>query len=741
MNNKNNDIKILFDLLKKNNKNQFNDYLNIFNPGDLDLNIPDEHGNYLINIAILHNDVNSLVKLMNYGATIDIIDSSGYNILYYPIKLNYTNIIDILINHDNEKKIINLTDKHGNFPLLYCVIFNNFYALQKIIDHGAILLKKNKKNINCLHLSIIKKNIHFSIYLIPIIPSIYATTFDGSTILHYICNLQLHSLMEKVLLHDMINIPEHEYNFTPIYFSVIQNDVYFINLAIKNNKYGIKLYHQDYIGNTILHYAAILDHIEILELLINNFSLSKNFKEINNVDQNMFYEKKNNIININISNNDNLNILHILFYKYDKKYDNIINKLLPFINLNSQDIYGNTVLHLIAEKKLWGFFEKILINKKMNIFIKNYHNQTVFDFILLNNNDSIKQIIIKSYFNYLKKYPNLWIVDWQNSCSNSNLNQDCIQLIKNSIFIDKIPLPIKKNNIDVIVELDPNVNFSSFIGSNIDLISGFKYLVKKYSNTTSIFCKNVDKTQLNILLEKQGLKENINQTLFNIEIIWIYPQLFLPYDFQKILINIINNSKFKYFIIPIGIIMENGNHSNGIFVDIENSSVERFEPHGMNHPHNFDYNYLRLDYLIQQLFKNIFELSNNKAEYKYYSPKYYFNTLGFQIYESVETDLNYNIGDPNGFCMLWTIWYLDYRIKYSFMKPDKLIKKMMQYIRSHNMSFKNIIRNYSSKITSLRDYYLNHINKNINDYINNRITIDELDILSSFIINDHKMLE
>jgi hypothetical protein len=56
------------------------------------------------------------------------------------------------------------------------------------------------------------------------------------------------------------------------------------------------------------------------------------------------------------------------------------------------------------------------------------------------------------------------------------------------------------------------------------------------------------------------------------------------------------------------------------------------------------------------------------------------------------------------------------------------------------MSFKKLIRDYSSYITEIRDKLLSKIDSNINFWINDKITSEQLVLLNKIIINDIKIL-
>ena len=74
------------------------------------------------------------------------------------------------------------------------------------------------------------------------------------------------------------------------------------------------------------------------------------------------------------------------------------------------------------------------------------------------------------------------------------------------------------------------------------------------------------------------------------------------------------------------------------------------------------------------------------------------------------------------------------RLKYNDIDQDKIVKKLMNKIREDGLSFKNLIRNYSSNITNLRDKFLKKINIDVNDWYNDKYTDKQADELINEII-------
>ena len=736
-------INTLFQFIKTNKEEQILDYISNLTVDEVDVNMRDEQGNYLITFAIMMNNRRILRKLIEYGSRLDILDSEGYSILYYPIKFNYLEIIDILLEYDKKTvgiSLVNIKDARGSVPIFYAIKYKNRYALQELLSHGADANYKNNDNMNSLHLAVLKKDVTIVKMIVKYIKNINSRTNSGSTALHYACNFQLTNSV-IILLENGANqdINELEYDFYPIFYAVVQNNVDITKLLVDA---GANPNHQDYLGNTILHYAIINRHAEILDYIVNKYDIRGKSINMYVEDINSKKDISADHIDPNIVNIEGLAIAHLLLYNYREDYNPYLFKILPHVNLNYQDNTGNTVLHIIAENNLWEVFDELLDMKKLNIYIRNNSGKTVMDMVQLIERENFLETIINSYYNYLKRYENGWLLEWQNKCSDkisTEINKaECHKNIRDAIINGKISVPVKKDKITVVIDEEQPVNFTTFTGSLLDMLAGFKYLTKKYPDATSLFHSRQENTpELEKYYLSLGIEENPHQHLIQFEIKWIYQRLFLPPDFDELMANIIRNGQYKYIIIPIGIILSNGSHSNGLFYHIENRIMERFEPHGSDYPTQFNYNPDLLDEILYKKITNV--LSNIYGEFvkiKYYQPKNYLPKIGFQTFENAEININKNIGDPNGFCSLWTIWYLDYRLKYVNKKPENIVKNLITQIKVNNYSFRTIIRNYSRKITDQRDAYLSKIGRNINDYLNNKLSEIDLKTLLSELLSD-----
>jgi hypothetical protein len=106
------------------------------------------------------------------------------------------------------------------------------------------------------------------------------------------------------------------------------------------------------------------------------------------------------------------------------------------------------------------------------------------------------------------------------------------------------------------------------------------------------------------------------------------------------------------------------------------------------------------------------------------------NNVGFQHLD-INDRYAKRVGDPGGFCAVWSVWYTDMRLKYYSMDRKKLIKRLIKSIMLQNLSFKIIIRNYTAEITTLRDKYLHEGDISVNDILNNEYTDEQYHLVIS----------
>lgn len=700
--------KRLFYLLKNHKFDKFKEMIN--KKEDIDLNIRDESNNYLIQYAILYNKIDIVNLLLENNCKIDILDNDGNNILYYPIKYHYNKLLDILLK--NIKKIIgillpDIQDINNLYPIHYCIQFKNIHALKLFIKYNYNLNKLNKLNDNILFITL-KLNDDF--FFNEKVFNLCLKFFDinhvniyGESVMHLITLSKNFNLLKKIIkLKPNINLFDYKNKFIPIIYSIKFNDYNSFKNLIKHSNIN----YQDINGNTVIH------HI----ILNNNFIL------LNIIDLNK--------INFNLININSKTILHLIL-ESDKFID--ISNLDIFIkntNLNIQDINGNTCFILLCKKNIWNKYYNVLKIKKCNHLLKNNNKESGISFILKYDLNTFYNLITDTIIYKIKKNPE---IKWENNIYNlHNKNQEVIKYIKlhnynlkNNTFFELINYLLKNNKITFPKVLNRSIDLSNLIsnkdryikytGCILDIVFALIYLKNTFKNLkislTDNFIKNEEISKY--YLEKKNIHFTRNDFL-NFEINWDGYNIFFPTTFNKI-INDFKNSNhiFLIFTISINLDIYNIQHSNILLYDKKKNELERFEPNGNDYPYKFNYNTKKLDNLL------IYEFDKYFNNLKYIYTIDYLPSIGLQQLEGLEFIKNKKIGDPGGYCLMWCIYYIFFRLKYYHIDRRDLIIKIINKVREYNLEFLSIIRNFTKKVLVLRNKILKEINLDIDDWLNN----------------------
>ncbi len=763
-------IKDLFRLIKKQKSKS----------SEINFNFKFDNEGYFIEYVIESKNINFIKGILDQNISIDIIDTNGNTILYNLIKFDNKDSLDIikLLLDKNKKEMtygVNLIDKqdiHGRTCLYYCILFDNNNALDLITNY--YLDKNNKDEYQSEFIDIEKikdKNgdniisYCFKVDRIKFINKLMKirkyfkseTNNNGENILH----LSILSFSIEIIefIQNIINTKKIEINYnektndeglTPLQLLVSNIDKFPKNKKtfdiIKNLTNNSNIFEQDNYGNNILHLTIKEMNIELLSYFISEVIKTTKLDSIT-IDGNFF----------NFTNIYGYTPLHLLIETIRNEYsssDNIkiITKILiENTDLNIQNIYGDSIIHQLLKRNLFIQYSEFLENKEINIFIKNKKKITPFELIKnykSDNNTVIMDTIYKSYYNSLVNFNKNMLSknklaynfkkldDWEIKCSKKELNYDsCIKNIKEIIFSKNNNRSIPKEKlIDYDFDSGIAINNCFFTGYQIDTLFGLLLLKEKFNIKLLIGYPLTVNAQLENLYLDLGLDYTHEFNFNNIMIYWVYQKIVFPETFdQKIKINIKNKD---ILVIPIGIEMSNGAHTNILFCDFKNNVVERFEPNGSNSPINFNYNSNLLDKLISQKFIDI------DSNIKYIPPKDFLPNVGFSIIENLDSPCK-NIGDPNGFCSVWCIWYCYQKLLNknnditNEFNSKQFVKYIIKILKLQNKNFKTVIRNFSKNISSLRDRFLNKFNMDINDWISYGYDEDTLinmekDLLKNF---------
>jgi len=712
--------KKLFDLLHKNNVDEFKKVLE--SSDDIDVNIRDENNNYLLTHAIHLTNIELINLLIKKGARLDIIDIDGRPILFIPINRGLNDLLEILL-AENKKQIgvpiVDMYDSYNKIPLHYAINRKNMNAIKLLLEYGSNVNYQDKDGLNALHLAIYSRSYDICKLIIEHGVNINSTCNTGESALHIACNLNLYDIVELLIKNKInVNKQDYEHNFTAFHYAVNINNKNIIMILLKNNA-GVNI--QDAYGNTIIHYCIIEKNLEILELIIMN-TINK--------------------INYNLWNIEGKIPLHLLFDDIPDRVNDFLNILLPHSNLNIQEnITGNSNLHNLCKFDIWPSYEDILKTNKIDIFICNKAEQRPVDYVKKEKLDKFINIISHSYINRLRLNEGDWKDRWDNVCTkelyelsdadkkefnitNDNKHDMCFSIIKQKLYnimneSDKykrcsIPsYPIKKSTIAINITEGTPIKFSTFTGSTMDVLIGLIYLLKKHKNACSTLSKNfLENTNLCDYYKSIGIIMSNRCEFLNFEIVWVQYKLHLIDNFDENILKCIKNQNKRFIIIPVGIELREGAHANYLIYDKIKNDIHRFEPHG-NTVIGLNYNGELLDNLLEKKFRDII------TNVIYVRPHQFLPKIGFQLLDIAEKKKN--LGDI-GFCALWSIWYVDMRLTYSDLPQNKLIDKLFITLRKGNVSFKNMIRNYSINIIKIRDDIFDKAGIDINDWMNETYT-------------------
>ena len=812
--NSTNSISDLFILLKN---QKYDDLIRILdtNPKDsshsddnINFNIKLKNDTYFIENIIETKNIKLIKSVLQKNISLDILDSNGNLILYNMIKFESKlseEIIDIVLKKNSTNFGINLLDKqdvNGRTLFQYCVMFENIKFFNKIFEFS---LKDNsaediinfldtttdKQGDNIFFTSLKRSSSVFTSILmlfskkLKSLPMLKQTNSNGENLLHFCIINQIDDLIEYLIDNNLVDFNQITIDNG---FSILHTYLVNTNPNIRNNTSESNTKHssnlsllekiieksdilkEDNFGNTILHLLIRESNFELFDIVLESIEKS-NANQNDSIRSDSFHTLYNytnlegfSAIHLLI---DSLSINRIDIFEKKKNLSNqsnvsysVIEFLIKKSDLNLQNIYGDTCIHLLLKKNLFIKFSKLLEEKEKNIFVENKKRITPFEIIKNYKNedyDKIMNIIYRSYYNSLKNlsksknldsYTNIstfnfkklekWEIDCSkliNSNNSSKEDKYCIQKIKEIVNSKNNFRSIPKEKI-LKLDFDSGIAINNcfFSGFQIDTLFGLLFLKEKFNIGTVFGYPLTVNDKLEKLYNETGL-DYIHQFNFNnIMIYWIYHKISFVNDsnFDEIIRSKSDNKEIV--IIPIGIELSNGAHTNILFCDFKNNIIERFEPNGSDPPIYFNYNPELLDKLIENRFSNI--LSN----FTYLPPKKFLPKIGFSMIENIQSPCK-NIGDPNGFCTVWCIWYCYQKLlSMNNANSEEFVKYLIKILKLQNKNFKEVIRNFSKNISQLRDQFLKKYNLDINLWISYEYTEDilismEKDIVQTFGIN------
>lgn len=680
----------LFDAVK----NQEWDYVKQYiNEPTNDINITDNINNPLIHHTILFNNYEITKLLLDKGSFIDFLDSDGYSIFYYPIKYNYEKIFELLVRASNNiigHQIEYIEDIHQNNILHYMAKFNNLELFKYIKDYNWDYSKLNDSGLSPLHICVENNNYDFTKKLLDI-KSIDINVLSSyyKTPLYITCQNNLIDICKLLLKYNANpNICEIDKYNTPLHIAVKFNNQSIIEELIKSN---ININQQNIFGETPLHTCIKYKHLKLFELIYNS--------------------NKHNI-NPNLTDINHNTYIHLLFELNLMKHEYLLD-IFDKLNLNLVNRQNKTILFYIIINNIWKSLKSELIRKRLDVFII-INDKRIIDYIDKNDFNEFIEVIIQSYEYQIKS---------KKLNPEKNIKDKLLRIYsgKDEYSCRNTSYPVQENDIclDELIQNYDKVDICMLSSNELDIISGFLYLKLKHDQITIIV--NDMKNDLSYICNKYkelGIISRFGCLLYEFQLVWIDQNLVYSPNYVFKIKQLYNKNKF--LIIHLGIIdREKGAHSNILIINSDKKEVERFEPSGAYNPNGYNYYYEKLDNELKQIFTKI------DKDIKYYSPVDYEPVIGFLTKGSHDI-YNKKLHDPKGYCISWCIWYIDMRLEFQDIPRDKMIYKMINQFNSFRLSYKNIIRNYSSKITKQRDELLKETNIDFDTWLNHTVDIKKI---------------
>lgn len=461
--------------------------------------------------------------------------------------------------------------------------------------------------------------------------------------------------------------------------------------------------------SNIINFKADIQNPPLFDILHN-----KNIKHIDKTIQKIYNINKD-IIHIKDFMGDNLLGKFIFNYKDLLNKNNRTNIINKFIDIGFQPNYQNPItgtqpfkLLLIYINDKTYLLDYFLDNKIDPNIIDNYGNNLgLFTIFLYNKKQWITDKLFHTIINKSDKL-------------HKNLDDLSIQQIFYKNYKGQTNDNIKINLIDINL-----ANTNHFRSRLDDILFYFMVLDNKYKNLhIPKFNKNISNKNLDFDSNSISLPTDLHLTLdmlpffitfMNTDTYYIHPYLNL------LIKGLSKKYPEDYAIVFLSLHDEESNlHANILFYNFKEKTITRFEPYGDTFI--IDEN---IDEILQE------ELTWN-LNFKYIKPSDYTNGSGLQSLSDDNNISNQKPGDFGGFCLAWSLWFVEMKLQNENISNKDLIYKSLRKIIKKN-SLVDYIRSYGNKISELKYYIYKKINlpkeiwTNITfNHEQNQIILDEI---------------
>ena len=675
------------DIKKLINNNEWDKIYNLINKNKIDGYKELTHGNTIVHLAAIHNnekiindylnkDVNLLQKSNDDGNTpIHLLAEYGYIDLLKTCVKKHNELLTLL-NNDNETIIDILYNDYDFIELVHK--FDSFtYSSGKIlIDNIEKSKKKGDNGYNIIKL-LLKNNRQM------------VNQYENSLLCYSIKNNKYH--VAKMLIENDydVNKKDHKY-ISPFIYAVETKSDKLIKLLL-NKKCDINYAGPDGSHNPMM-FGIVNNDINLIESLLDGmFDVNKYNKQIETS-------------------------LHYALYNRNLP-TSLLSRFIHVGDMNIKNINRETPLHLLCKYHNWKHYDQIIKHKKLDVFVEDIYNKRPFDYLDGNYIYDFIDVVVSSYASLLEGN-----INYIKQCKNKKQSISCKNELKKYIFRTKRSIPIAEDNMLMTQKIKvlsaPQVIYSVF---NSDSMHNMIYtigLLKKYKNVAIPFQYYSNDKFVNdriIHTHNNLFKQPVENVIS--DLVTIYTEYFYemsPYlilwrsstqnyihkDLGFLLKKCLVSPKIRYIVLKLTLITSsNSTHANIIIYDKSKNTLDRFEPYGI-------IEYLETDNLNK--FIEDFGRKHINSKLKYNSPKDIFKGIGFQAISNDNQAEVKNLGDPSGFCLAWTLYYLQLKIENPDLEPHLILKNVMETILENDKIdndklFISFIRNYAAQLNQLKD--------------------------------------
>jgi len=378
-------------------------------------------------------------------------------------------------------------------------------------------------------------------------------------------------------------------------------------------------------------------------------------------------------------------------------------------------------------KKADEFRKKQLLKKTFNTLKKTTISKKNKKIIKMN---KVKQSILNEIETFKKE-----IESFKDKYNNTKITinevNDLIKALESKINVPS-PIKTKESSNTIINKIEKKLSEIQQIGNKIKeplkydadigfTLFGYLYLIDKYDLPNILFGLMKNKIQFSITSYSLKFKPSFffgdTKTKFSKDEQYLVNHItninlsenkdFYENFFTEIK-NFIDNGEDLIFI-PLCFEL-GGGHANMLIYRVSDGVIERFDPHGRSYYGSGEIG-SRFNNQLNIRLKELFEVIGNKY-LKEYTPVFQMieptDDDGFQ---AIESSFDKNIKDNQGYCQLWSLFFMELVALNKDIDSEELIDKSIEIGEASPQYFKEIITGYVSIIYKEMEQFVKKISK------------------------------